>query len=338
MENNKPVKIRVIQSEKPTLNLVKINPTPNALDSKGGTMSVHTMTWLQTPTKISKNKGKKFKQPKMQYEIFCKAADYVTDPYWKELLMKAAYGKFPQKFKYIHPKLIFRYKDKLWDVEITDDAPVVANIFVQFILEHSTLRSELDIEKELKHRDEVLELHYRSWKDIKHKKIKKALLSQYIDTLKRQYNLAKTDMDSLKTLVNVGFLFNYFNNETVIYTNGKIMKIVGLVYDQDTKKFHIDSNNMKTLKMSKPGPSIPDDEYFSKHKTLNITKVPIMDVWYSFVNKCLFNNIPDVHKIIPTSKDLDVIDETSITYGLDTSRSVGFSSDSSIFNTSSTVL
>ena len=73
------------------------------------------------------------KKKEVVHEIFDVCSAVIEDDFWKEKLVDAAYGKFPENFRYITPFLIHKKGKNPAKIEITEDPDEVINAFVGFL-------------------------------------------------------------------------------------------------------------------------------------------------------------------------------------------------------------
>ena len=214
------------------------------------------------------------------YPIFKKAAEYIkNDLFWFKILINASKGYFQKMYRYINGTLTFKQKSKVYSKEICQDNPELClknfQEFMQSNGTYSTNDHELNIKKidELKDAASNIVL---DWKKIKSKKIKKILISIYIDYLADRYCLTKYELSKLINVLKLAYSVGLINSSSVIMENNQIADIDVLCYDPSTKDFFIDADAKvpKTSRRSKKySKSDEDDEIVCQDLNTNLVKI-----------------------------------------------------------------
>src|SRR5689334_13814125 len=100
--------------------------------------------WMKQPPKEIAIKTKKSKIVKeVIFPLFLDYEKSVKDPYWSDILKKAAIGKFPKSFSYKDDILIHRRGQKLYNLAINEDT--TTNDIISFFKEYGNIYSDQDM-------------------------------------------------------------------------------------------------------------------------------------------------------------------------------------------------
>jgi len=241
--------------------------------------TVYSMPWnkkKKTNTKLSQKKRDK----KIIHEIFERCAEMTNDQYWVSIFKACARDKFPRGFQFKNGLLIHRRGNKTTRVMIPETTVEALSQCISFFKNASGIMSSSDrkrIQKQQEGRilEELNSLDIK-WKDIKADRVKELLISEYISDLARINGFDSEQKKELITTVKKGFMLKYFQSKHITMENGKISYIKGLIYNKESKEFHIDPQ----LKLKNPGRKI---------KGLGIERVPNkprgtpMELWEKYL-------------------------------------------------------
>jgi len=199
-----------------------------------------TASELGTPT-INMT-PKKLKNP-----YFYEFINFIVDPYWEQIFENCSHGKFPKNSGFANTTNSVwckdsKQKETFWYKLIGDPQTDFLNL-KNFFKTNLNLKSKLD---KIHNRDqfnllkEELEKSYKlSWKEIKKKSIKDALIRNYILSLKENYNLDFDKTIILSRVIRLGLLFNWISSDHIDYKDKKIIDIKNLEYDEEKKEFRL---------------------------------------------------------------------------------------------------
>lgn len=168
------------------------------------------------------------------YPIFEECKTYTEDPYWKGIFDQAARGIFPCKVHFDSTTLILTHKKnaKNDEVSIPNSQPEAYNAALCFF--HLIgLKSAKEEENEQEQADiltnNLVSLDSMDWKAIRQKKVKQSLISWFVQDLARSLDLSDSDARKILDVINIGFNIKAFSNSDVIFKEGKIQGINGLI-------------------------------------------------------------------------------------------------------------
>src|SRR6202030_3589455 len=101
-------------------------------------------------------------------------------------------------------------------------------------------------------KDRISLTYNKEWKDIRKKNIKDYIIRTFILDLKKEFNLTHEKTTQLSRLIKLGFLFNWINNENVVYENKNILEIKNLIFDESLNQFDIEVDNTISKREYKP--------------------------------------------------------------------------------------
>jgi len=274
------------------------NSTSNrANDDKSGVgnyavATIKTRPWLSSQGSTSLNvvgsgKNRRSKnQPQIVNPIFEACAQKITDSFWVSVFSQAAIGKFPRGFMFKDNALTYKRGTKIQRIELSTDPSIAVIESMSFFTRTAGIMSSTDQERSRRElEDRLLEsqsLHSCSWTEIKKKKVREMLIGTFIEDLVHKYGLSDREKINLKSMINLGFILGYFQNNNVHFEHGRIQSIAGLNYDEVTRKFSIDSSCVPRIsKSSKNKFSKTEEDSDGLIKDPHI--VSFMTLWIRFL-------------------------------------------------------
>lgn len=206
-------------------------------------------------TDNKENKTRKVNQKRqIVNEIFISLSEVTNDDFWKQRFMKFAKNILPDHFTFIGNEKdksgVFHYKinSKLKNVSIElDENKLNPDELIEFLNKKGIYSPE--DERRMEENKVVQEkTEYVSWSCVKNKYTKNSLIRKFRDKLIKEHNLkTNKEKDSLWLTLNIGFISQYFNDNTVIMENNEIHSVKNLIYEN--KLFKIDTScKMKKIK------------------------------------------------------------------------------------------
>lgn len=218
------------------------------------------------------------------HPIFEECKNYTLDPFWKEKFSNFACNKFPHGIRYdsAHGNLILKLDGKRTEVIglPESDPSLVFKIVMKILKEKLDMNSNRDIkirkeEMENFSQKGICDLNCE-WKKIKPKHLKDQLITDYIAKLKQKHDLSPVEVKNLISVVQLGFQFRAFSQDSVDYSDGVVKNIEGLVFDSKTRKFktpeYASSGNKTIEKNSSTGKFYPAFKKFMREDALRINK------------------------------------------------------------------
>lgn len=279
-------------------------------------------------TKALCKKGQK-RNTEIEHKIFLECSEVTEDKFWKDILLKAAYGKFPRSFTYINGFLYYKCSNSnnKKKVELPDSPIEGSLVAMQFFKEHGGIYSEDDDVKIMKYNNMIKEQEMNrivEWKDIKKIKVRDMLILNYIEKISKEYDFDDFKKKELETTINIGFILRYFDTKDVMFNDGAVTGINGLIYDKKEGNFIIDPKlqplRIKNIKkIQAPGLYTTES---------NDIKVTIDKSWTKYLNhlrKCVpissknsqkikVDTIPNEHKDQSKQSTDDFKDESKDEY------------------------
>lgn len=250
----------------------------NTNSNKTGSYAVTTVYRIpwDKPNKKT-NKSTRKRKCKIHHEIFLKCSNLTADPYWTHIFENAANNKFPRGFMCKNGFLLHKKDRTTRRCLLPNDPEEALAICMEFFKKTGGLMSTQDrtrLEKEIT--SELIgkySLEKLAWKDIKKEKVREVLINDFALRQKQKYNLDDAEYLELLTTINKGFLLKQFSNSDVIFENGKVTNITGLLYN-DGGKFSI-ANTRKVQKT-----------YAKKKTSYNTAKKKhsIMKTWQKYIS------------------------------------------------------
>lgn len=193
------------------------------------------------------------------YPIFLNCGELTLDIYWEKIFEDCSKGKFPKGCSinsngttlYIKNKsgalITYNLHDNIEKVFLD-----VKEIF-QSELNIKSNRDKLELEENFEDiRKELQEVYTGSWQRIKRKKIKDPIIRKYILDLKVKYDLTVKETNEVSQIIKLGFLFNWIDNNDVVYEDQEIKDITILHFDEEERLFSLDEPNIILKREYKP--------------------------------------------------------------------------------------
>ena len=199
---------------------------------------------------MSKRSGKKQKKAKIRHgephPIIIKCVQYIDDEFWADIIEDMAYGTYPKDFSVRNNSLSFKKSNtRLINLSLidTDDFESLSHKIIGFISSNANMYSADDIRN-----SRIIEAHQRqidkeniqniTWKSIKSKNVQALHIFNYAIDLSNRYNINSDHVNSLLTFAI--FMSDMISHEDIIFENGVISHIEGLVYDEENDIIYID--------------------------------------------------------------------------------------------------
>jgi len=272
------------------MSISKSDSTIESQDNKVGHYAISTIKtqpWLTTSITQTSSKIRKSKNTNtVIFPIFLECAQLTTDPFWISFFTSASYGKFPRGFLYKDGYITYKKGNKMQQLEIPSSPIEALPVCMTFFSSMAGIMSQMDQVKARQDYDntsmEFPSLHNCTWMDIKKKKIKEMLINIYVDDLVQQYHLNDDQKNKVKSLINVGFILEYFSPQNIQFTNGRIQNIIGLEYNSSDKTFYI--NNAYLSKLPDQRKKKRDDESSEKKKVKDKKAPSFLRLWVKYLD------------------------------------------------------
>lgn len=197
---------------------------------------------------VVKKKSLKIKK-NIEHELFNDMRNFNTDSFWDMFLLKASRDNFPKGFSYKDNMLMYSMKLKYnFQIALTDD-PEESFIILKKFVQDKGILSDIDKDIMKNEEDNLEEDEVKSvdtWKDLG--KLQMNSMYIYINKLEEEYNLDESEKSNLKSVIKIGISSGYFNTKNIIVMDSKVEKICPLLWDSKTRKFSIDSDNIRIKK------------------------------------------------------------------------------------------
>jgi len=200
------------------------------------------------------------KEKKVLFPIFAECAEFTLDPFWTQVFDECSKGKFPKGCSIDQNTghtIYFKTKTDTVSYNMRDKDPEhVFSDLKQYFQVYLKLKSEIDNKETQEELDgicrDLQEVFTSSWQNIRRKKIKDPIIRSYILDLKERYNLTDKETCQLAKLIKLGFLFNWIENDDVVYENQQIIDITTLSFDSEERVFTLEEPDIKHKREYKP--------------------------------------------------------------------------------------
>lgn len=197
----------------------------------------------RTSTRAVTVTDRRMAQRTIEHPIFEEAMIYTSDEFWRKKMMLAARGKFPSGFSFKGGFLYHkRKKGKTTSVAISPIPQQALRDFIDFV--HTTgIYSDIDLahdklNAEIMSSGDETQVPQR-WSQVP-KKMRPILVDEYVSLINTNYKLTREQAYSLHKCAHFGVKVKIFDKNNITLSNGKILTIYGIVYDETTGLFTID--------------------------------------------------------------------------------------------------
>jgi len=253
------------------------------------------MPWLQTQPKkklVLQPKGRKASKSynEAEYEKFLTFSELTDDPYWKTLINQIADNKLPKGYIFKNGYLIYKNNTKKCKrLQIHDDPETATKQIIDFFKETGGYRSNID--QSISARFESLQNESNKnmlvgeykWSDIP-KSMKDILIDEYINNFCRVNNLSRNNLLKMKTMVALGFMIGYLNNNSIVFVDGTVTNINGLRFSTNNNTFEFD-NSVTFQRKNKAKLKIKSDElmFYPRDKYEHKNSLCYVDSWVKLI-------------------------------------------------------
>lgn len=208
------------------------------------------------------------KEQPIIYPIFDECKNFTLDSFWREELGKLAYNKFPPGLRYDAVKNNLTLKldgKKIETYSLSENPADVFQIVMKILKGKYDMRSSRDLKIQKSIMDEAMKKRETDldceFKNIKPRHLKDQLIMDYLVVLKSKHSLTTGEFKNLVSVVQLGFQFRELSPNDVVYINGEVTDIQGLVFDEKERSFTTPEtvHHSSSSKSEKRGP----DRFYS---------------------------------------------------------------------------
>nr|QBK86540.1 MAG: uncharacterized protein LCMAC102_03350 [Marseillevirus LCMAC102] len=184
-------------------------------------------------------------KPIIIHPSFVECQNFTLDQYWKEIFINCACNKFPRGVRYdnnthtLYIRTLTGTKSKVEAIDLPEKPQDTYITLIQVFREKLGMYSSYDLQIKKGTLEEIQNQHRIDlncdWKKLKPRSIKDFMILNYVLTLSQKYKLTIKETKQLLTTIRLGFQFKVLKSEDVDYTNGSIMNINGLIYDESLR-------------------------------------------------------------------------------------------------------
>lgn len=179
------------------------------------------------------------------YPIFLKCLPYTEDLFWKETFEELAYGNCYQGSYISKGFLCSNVKGKEFVYKFIDKEPSkIFNDISKLLKDKLNIMSKSD-RKILINEFEQVENSLKNikrmeWTDIKKKSLKDILFQNFLIKMKYEYSLKDSQLKFLYNSINLGLMLKSIKNTDIVYEEGEIKEINGIIFSKGSYKIEID--------------------------------------------------------------------------------------------------
>lgn len=200
--------------------------------------------WLSSSTETSTvtSRRSSSKNKKIVYPLFLELMEYTDDPFWKDKFEKAASGKLPRSFTYNDGVLTFHKGNKVNNIERNKSLRNTCKHYISFFNVYGSIFSPTERNTSSKkysdHCEEEEEEAY-TWKKLGAKN-QFCIMVDYVELMSKRMELNRKAKNNLYYTLDIGLKLKYLGENNVTLHGNQIIKIEGLIYDEDNNQFEIE--------------------------------------------------------------------------------------------------
>lgn len=250
--------------------------------------------------KAPRSKKGKSKQPdKIQHPEFIEASKDYCDEFWESILIEMAYNKCPSFFAIKDNKLIYRYRNKIESMDITEfTTPIeLSDKVIHFLKVHGRLKSHLDLENEEQQMREILAVQENKIiNPLSNDSSRTFHIHSYVNMISNRYGLNKDQWNQLVCKINMTYFVGLIDKSDFIFNDGQLIHVNGIIWNNTINQFDIDPirfhSHSKTNQSIKP---LTCDTKNDNNKGFNFDRnwQNIAEVLSSYSNKQINNESPN---------------------------------------------
>jgi len=217
--------------------------------TKGNVIFSSTGEIINTEKSIRKHKINR----SIIFPVFEEMKQLETNTFWLNLMTRFSKNMLHKDFKFLNNVLYFKATTKKHRDEILLDIENIENthkIFKDFMRKKGFLSQEEknNINKIVEQEDNKEKNVLECWKDID--KNQDYYIREFIIQLKEKYSLNFEEQSNLESNIRIGICSEFFNNDNIVFENERIKNILNLVWDEEERKFSINTDGIKIKKKS----------------------------------------------------------------------------------------
>lgn len=165
------------------------------------------------------------------HPTFEKAANLITDPYWKDLVQKAAYGVFPRCYHLHGDILSFKSRSRDYEQKIDMVNASQALHDIQTFMRSVGNFSQNDIKENSLRKEETTANTVKEplvWSKIRSMKARNDLICSFTSRMQVKHSLSASQVKQLENILRMGIIAGIFNESSVHLVNDEIHVVEGL--------------------------------------------------------------------------------------------------------------
>jgi hypothetical protein len=215
---------------------------------------------------------------KTVHPLFDELLPHSAGTRWEEFFQSCAKGNLPKNVNLNGRVITYTRSNNTEHYELSQDPKQAFEELKQFFITHSSFGQHLNNENKVCNKQKVEQTKHTSWKNIKGKHIRAALLSHFVDAVEKHYMLDVFQRNQFLYIIHLADIYEILDS-SIVMDRGFIIEIACIEYDGTT--FYIkESAKPKTRTILYiPGPGNPiynkytekqidPDELYAKHSIL----------------------------------------------------------------------
>ncbi len=204
------------------------------------------------------------------YYSLLEGTQYITDPEWRKIITRAAYGILPLRFSHRGDGISYNYGGKRTTVQLSDEPYEAVNQIINLFRMSGGIKTQMDYQYEQQQfqanmAQTEMKFWHQGWSDLK-PKVKLRAIDTYTSKLVREQSMAPQGKDLLYTIINWGLTNQSIRDSDIVFERGVIINIIVLFFDEKNKQFYIRSDALARAKVPVQKGFYTDQVYFSPRR------------------------------------------------------------------------
>ena len=177
------------------------------------------------------------------YPFFLYCTKYTTDEFWKNIFEDLSFGETPTGV-FISKNMIqsiVKGKEFVYKINPTEDPEKIYTDLRHILSDKMNILSPTELQKN-KSLVPRTKTKVDKWSNIKKKTIKDILLSNYVVEICKEKEVSKNKTNDLLDIITLFISLKILDNNDIILSDNKIVKIDGLFFDENMGTFRFDKH------------------------------------------------------------------------------------------------
>ena len=205
------------------------------------------------PPNGKKSRGKQ--KEKIINPSFIDASNNCVDEFWENILHDMAYNKCPSLFSIRDNKLIYRSRNKIESITLTEltNPDDLADQVIKFLKTYGRIKSQMDLDiEEQQMRDILAKQESKVVNPLANESSRNFHVHSYATTVVNRYGLNENQWNQLVSKINMTYFVGLIDKSDFIFDQGQLIHVNGIIWNNSTNQFDIDPSRFHSHSKSQP--------------------------------------------------------------------------------------